>query len=268
MRYKKAFEKCKDKKTTAFIPFVTLGDTNYESSFEIIKTLISCKVDALELGFAFSDPVADGVVIQKAAKRALDNGANTEDNFALLQKIRNYDEDMPIGLLLYANLVVAYGIEEFYKKAYEVGVDSILIADVPLNESEVFEKFAKKYNIEQIFVASSSASDETLEKIAKKSQAYIYTLAQAGVTGVPLNGKIQGKEVITTLKSHTNTPVCLGFGISSTQDIKAAKKIGADGVICGSAIVKIIEKYENDLVKMTEELKTFVGKLVHECKNN
>ncbi len=266
MRYKKAFELSKQNNKIAFIPFVTLGDVDYESSFEIIKTFLSCKVEALELGFAFSDPVADGETIQKAAKRALSAGANTQKNFDLLKKIRDYDKNIPIGLLLYANLVSSYGLEDFYKKSKEVGVDSILIADVPLSEIEVFENLAQKYEISQVLVASSFQKPEALKQIAQKSKAYIYTLAQEGVTGVPVDGKIQNKDLVRQLQNFSDNPICLGFGISTPNDVNAAKKLDINGVICGSAIVKIIEKNQDNLPKMLKELKFFIGSMQEACK--
>ncbi len=255
------FETLKKQEKMAFIPFVTLGDPNYEWSFEIIKTLIASGVSALELGFAFSDPVADGVIIQASHLRALKH-ATMEKNFQLLKKIRDCNHDIPIGLLAYANLIFSYGVDDFYAQVKECGADSVLIADMPLIEKELVLKFAQKHHIKQIFIASPNASDKDLEQTAMHSQGYIYTLARSGVTGISHALENDASAIIKTLKAFSPTPALLGFGISKKEHIKNAKGMGADGVICGSALVKIIEENLNDENAMLEKIKGFVGEMV------
>ncbi|MFA4805703.1 tryptophan synthase subunit alpha [Helicobacter pylori] len=261
MRYQNMFETLKKQEKMAFIPFVTLGDPNYEWSFEIIKTLIDSGVSALELGFAFSDPVADGVTIQASHLRALKH-ASMAKNFQLLKKIRSYNHNIPIGLLAYANLIFSYGVDGFYAQAKECGVDSVLIADMPLIEKELVLKSAQKHQIKQIFIASPNASVKDLEQAAMHSQGYIYTLARSGVTGISHALENDASAIIKTLKAFSPTPALLGFGISKKEHIINAKGMGADGVICGSALVKIIEENLNDENAMLEKIKGFIGEMI------
>ncbi|GAA6852851.1 tryptophan synthase subunit alpha [Helicobacter pylori] len=261
MRYQNMFETLKKQEKMAFIPFVTLGDPNYTLSFEIIKTLISSGVSALELGLAFSDPVADGVTIQASHLRALKH-ASMAKNFQLLRAIRGYNPHIPIGLLAYANLIFSYGVDNFYAQIKECGVDSVLIADMPLIEKELVIKSAQKHQIKQIFIASPNASSKDLEQTAMHSQGYIYTLARSGVTGASRILENDASAIIKTLKAFSSTPALLGFGISKKEHITNAKGMGADGVICGSALVKIIEENLNNENAMLEKIESFVREMV------
>ncbi len=266
-RYSQAFAQLAAKKQGAFIPFVTIGDPDAEQSFAIIKTLIDAGADALELGIPFSDPSADGITIQKAALRALNSGINTDSCLTILEKIRSYAPNIPIGLLLYANLVFARGIDNFYRDVAKVGVDSVLIADLPMRESEPFRNAALKYGVAPIFIAPPNASDTTLTNVAQYGQAYTYVLSRAGVTGVDEENK-QNKQVVTSanatsqllnkLKHYKAPPCVIGFGISTPEQVKAALATGASGAISGSAVVKIIEDNLNEPSKILTELATFV----------
>ncbi|MFC3848136.1 tryptophan synthase subunit alpha [Helicobacter baculiformis] len=253
MRYVKAFEK-----QGVFVPFVTLGDPTYVHSLEIIKTLIDAGASALELGFAFSDPIADGPIIQKSHLRALQNPVSMRENFACLEKVRAYNAQIPIGLLVYANLVHNFGIEEFYYACAHSGIDSVLIADVPLHESAPFVQSAHKHQINPIFIASPNASMPTLERLARLSSAYIYVLARAGVTGTHASLEPQAHALIYNLKQYTQTPCLLGFGISTPEHAQKALQMGAKGVIVGSAVVQIIETHLDDPQMMLEHLSAFV----------
>ena len=269
-RYSQAFAQLTAKKQGAFIPFVTIGDPDAEQSFAIIKTLIDAGADALELGIPFSDPSADGITIQKAALRALNSGINTDSCLTILEKIRSYAPNIPIGLLLYANLVFARGIDNFYRDVAKAGVDSVLIADLPMRESEPFRNAALKYGVAPIFIAPPNASDTTLTNVAQYGQAYTYVLSRAGVTGVDEENK-QNKQVVTSanatsqllnkLKHYKAPPCIIGFGISTPEQVKAALATGASGAISGSAVVKIIEDNLNEPSKILTELATFVKEM-------
>ncbi|WP_163499469.1 tryptophan synthase subunit alpha [Helicobacter suis] len=247
MRYTEIFNK-----RGIFVPFIMSGDPSYALSFEIVKTLIDVGADALELGFAFSDPMADGVVIQASHLRALKAGVDMHSNFNWLSQIRNYDSKIPIGLLVYANLVYHFGIENFYRACFESGVDSVLVADVPLIESQAFLEAAYKYQISPVFIAAPHTKKADLERIATLSHAYIYVLARAGVTGAKQVLGEEAREVICTLKQYSDVPCLLGFGISKPDHLQKALAIGADGVICGSAVVQIIEKHLHSSSMLTE----------------
>lgn len=265
-RYNQAFSALEEKNEGAFIPFVTMGDPDLAQSFEIIKTLIDAGADALELGIPFSDPSADGITIQRAALRALKSGVNTDSCIELLKKVREYAPKMPIGLLLYGNLVFARGINKFYKDMADAGVDSVLIADLPLRESAPFIEAATANGIAPIFIAPPNGSDETLATVANCSQGYTYVLSRAGVTGVDCatissEEKSPAHRLIAALKENKAAPGVIGFGISSPEQVKAALATGAAGVISGSAVVKIIENNLEDNLIMLDELKTFVSKM-------
>lgn len=257
-RYQQKFKSLNEQNQGAFVPFVTIGDPNKELSVNIIKSLIDGGADALELGIAFSDPIADGPVIQAANIRALQNNISTHESFTVIRKIRDYNANIPIGLLLYSNLVLAQGIEKFYQNAKQAGVDSILIADVPLHESKPFRQAAEVAGIEPIFIATPNADDDTLKQCASYGRGYTYLLSRAGVTGTETKAKMPAESMITKLKDFHAAPALLGFGIATPEDVQQAINSGAMGAISGSAVVKIIEKNVNDSAVMLEQLRCFV----------
>jgi len=262
-RYQQSFADLTAKNEKAFIPFVTIGDPNAEQSFIIIKALIDAGADALELGIPFSDPSADGVTIQMAALRALKSGINTDICIDILAKVREYAPNIPIGLLLYGNLVFARGIDNFYRDMANAGVDSVLIADVPIRESLPFREAALKHNVAPIFIAPPNASDDTLREVSSFSRGYTYVLSRAGVTGVDTfeenpQASSPAQGLISTLNEYHSAPPVLGFGISTPQQVKDALIAGASGAISGSAVVKIIENNLKDHNKMLTELMSFV----------
>lgn len=257
-RYQTLFNTLKSKNEGAFVPFVTLGDPNLSTSLEIIKTLIDAGADALELGLPFSDPIADGPVIQQANIRALSAGTTTNDCFELLSQVRDYAPTIPIGLLLYSNLVMARGIDGFYATAKQAGVDSVLIADVPIRESRPFREKAAAHGIDAIFIAAPNTPDETLAKIGEYCQGYTYLLSRAGVTGTDTVAEMPTDSLIDKLQQYQTAPTLLGFGISSPAHIKQALASGAKGAISGSAIVKIIENNLDDHNTMHWQLSEFV----------
>jgi tryptophan synthase alpha chain len=266
-RYQQSFLELKQKNEKAFIPFVIIGDPNAEQSLKVIKALIDAGADALELGIPFSDPSADGITIQMAALRALKSGMNTDICIDILAQVREYAPNIPIGLLLYGNLVFARGIDNFYHDMAEVGVDSVLIADLPIRESLPFREAALKHNVAPIFIAPPNASDKTLREVSSYSRGYTYVLSRAGVTGVDVKidnsqSTIQEESpaqgLISILNEYHAAPPVLGFGISSPVQIKDALAAGASGAISGSAVVKIIEDNLSDNKKMLSELTSFV----------
>lgn len=272
-RYQQVFVDLAAKNEKAFIPFVIIGDPNAEQSLQVIKTLIDAGADALELGIPFSDPSADGVTIQMAALRALKSGINTDICIDILAKVREYAPNIPIGLLLYGNLVFARGIDNFYCDMAKVGVDSVLIADLPIRESLPFRDAALKYNVAPIFIAPPNASDKTLREVASYSLGYTYVLSRAGVTGIDVDVDVENdvldesaenspaKKLISHLNTYHAAPPVLGFGISAPQQVKDALAAGASGAISGSAVVKIIENNLSNNEKMLTELMDFVTKM-------
>lgn len=257
-RYQQTFAQLKEKKQGAFIPFVTIGDPNAEQSLAIIKALIDAGADALELGIPFSDPSADGITIQKAAIRAINAGVNTDTCIDILAQVREYAPQIPIGLLLYGNLVFARGIDNFYRDMASAGVDSVLIADLPIRESEPFRVAAIANGIAPIFIAPPNAKEQTLRDVASFSQGYTYVLSRAGVTGAETQAEMPGNNLIETLAQYNAAPCVLGFGISQPAQVKEALSAGASGAISGSAVVKIIEQHLNQPEEMLTALTSFV----------
>ncbi|HCR3976855.1 tryptophan synthase subunit alpha [Citrobacter koseri] len=257
-RYENLFAQLKDRKEGAFVPFVTMGDPSVEQSLNIIDTLIEAGADALELGIPFSDPLADGPTIQEATLRAFAAGVTPTQCFEMLALIRQKHPTIPIGLLMYANLVFSKGIDEFYAQCEKVGVDSVLVADVPVEESAPFRQAALRYNVAPIFICPPNADDDLLRQIASYGRGYTYLLSRAGVTGAENRAALPLHHLVEKLKEYNAAPPLQGFGISSPEQVTGAIEAGAAGAISGSAIVKLIEKNVANPGQMLTELKAFV----------
>ncbi|MUJ37817.1 tryptophan synthase subunit alpha [Aliivibrio fischeri] len=260
-RYQALFAQLEKKNQGAFVPFVTIGDPNPELSYNIMETLIESGADALELGIPFSDPLADGPTIQGANIRALDSKTTPAICFELIAKIRSKYPDTPIGLLVYANLVFANGIDDFYTKCQQAGVDSVLIADVPTNESQEFRESAIEHGIHPIFIAPPSASPETLETVAKLGGGYTYLLSRAGVTGAETKAGMPVAQLLERLNQYDAPPAILGFGISEPAQVEEAVKAGAAGAISGSATVKLIEQHQANPEALLKALADFTSSM-------
>ncbi|MRX27087.1 tryptophan synthase subunit alpha [Kangiella sp. HZ709] len=270
MRYQKMFETKKANNALAYIPFVLLGDPTFDHSFQIIEKLIESGADALELGFAFSDPVADGPVIQEASLRPLDNGFSLKDGFILIQKVRMQYPDIPIGILTYANLVFAQGISHYYAMAKEAGVDSVLVADCPVQEASLFAEQAAAHNIDTVFIAPPDATDETLAQVAKHSQGYTYVLSRKGITGTEVSANQAKTDFLEKLRTFNSAPLVQGFGISTAEHVYQAAEAGVDGVITGSALVKIINQYYNEPHIMLDAIAKYaktIATAAHQARN-
>ncbi|WP_293797170.1 tryptophan synthase subunit alpha [uncultured Pantoea sp.] len=260
-RYNQLFQRLSAQKEGAFVPFVTLGDPSPELSMKIIDTLVEGGADALELGIPFSDPLADGPTIQGATLRAFASGTTVEQCFEILATVRQKYPDLPIGLLMYANLVFSKGIDNFYAQCEAVGVDSVLVADVPLEESAPFRQAAMRHNVAPIFICPPNADDELLREIAAHGRGYTYLLSRAGVTGSENRASLPLNHLIEKLREFNAAPPLQGFGISEPGQVKEAIAAGAAGAISGSAIVKIIERNQNEPATLLSELKAFVSSL-------
>ena len=260
-RYDQLFSQLKANSEGAFVPFVTIGDPNLELSEKIIRCLIENGADALELGLPFSDPVADGPVIQAANIRALSQPLKIQQCFDLIARIRADYPDLPIGLLVYCNLVVSNGTDQFYQRAKTAGVDSVLIADVPLREGKRFSEAAKTQGIAPIFIAPPDASENTLKQVAEASEGYIYLLSRAGVTGANDTLNAPAEALLSTLRNAGGAPALLGFGIAQPEHVRQAIAAGAAGAISGSAVVKIIENNLEQPKELLEQLGAFIANM-------
>ncbi|EPL6452939.1 MULTISPECIES: tryptophan synthase subunit alpha [Providencia] len=260
-RYNQLFERLNNLNQGAFVPFVTLGDPDAELSLKIVDALIEGGADALEIGIPFSDPLADGPTIQNANLRAFKSEITPTICFELLSRIREKHPTMPIGLLVYANLVFSNGIENFYIRCQKAGVDSVLVADVPMSESKPFREAALAHDIAPIFICPPNGDDALLQQIGEHSRGYTYLLSRAGVTGTEQRAQMPLTHLVDKLKQYQAAPALQGFGISEPAQVTEAIENGAAGAISGSAVVKIIE---NNLEKpdvMLKKLTEFVIKM-------
>lgn len=227
----------------AFIAFLTAGDPSIEKTEEFILEMVKAGADLIEIGIPFSDPIAEGSVIQSANVRALNAGTTTDKVFELVKSVRK-KTDVPLVFLTYLNPVFKYGYEKFFKICNETGIDGIIIPDMPYNEKSECADIAEKYGVDIISMIAPT-SDQRIKEIASQAKGFVYVVSSMGVTGVRSEITTDLSSILKSIKSATSTPTAIGFGISTPEQAKEMAKI-ADGVIVGSAIVKIIEKYGND----------------------
>jgi tryptophan synthase alpha chain len=238
-RYAAMFERLHKAGEGAFIPFAMLGDPGPVLSLRLVRALAQSGADALELGLPFSDPVADGPVIQGAATRALTAGVRRADCWGIVHAVRNEFPNLPIGLLVYANLVCHRKPAEFYGEAAEAGVDSVLVADLPVLESALVAGAARAAGIAPVFIAPPNADQARLEAIAAAGEAYTYVTSREGVTGTDEHLNRSQSGLIARLKELGAPPPVLGFGIATPAHVRAALAMGAAGAISGSAVVRL-----------------------------
>ncbi|MES2326291.1 MAG: tryptophan synthase subunit alpha [Pseudomonadota bacterium] len=241
----------------AFGAFLMLGDPDLQTCARLLDDLVEGGADMIEVGIPFSDPVADGPVIQAAAQRALSAGVRVGDCLDLLAGFRSRHPDVPVGILTYANIVVARG--GFMREAADAGADSLLIADVPALEAERFTGEMEQAGIEPVLIAAGNTPDATLQRVASLSKAYTYCVSRAGITGTHAGGRFDAG-LIDRVKAAGAPPPVFGFGISKPEHVRAALAAGAKGVICGSAIV--------DLVSRREPVESFVQSLKAVTRND
>jgi tryptophan synthase alpha chain len=223
----------------AFGAFLMLGDPDLQSSARLLDELVEGGADMIEVGIPFSDPVADGPVIQAAAQRALATGIRVSDCLELLAGFRSRRPTVPVGILTYANIVAAR--MGFMRYSAEAGADSLLIADVPSIEAKRFTREMEQVGLEPVLIAAANTPEPALQRIAKLSKAYTYCVSRAGITGTHAGGEFDAK-LIARLEAQGAPPPVFGFGISKPEHVRAALDAGARGVICGSAIVDLARR--------------------------
>ena len=253
--YKEAFGKLD---RAALIPFFVIGDPDYDTSLDLVKAALDAGGDVLELGIAFSDPIADGPTIQAADIRALKSGMTVPGALKFIRQVTDY-KDVPIGLLVYYNLVYQYGVEKFFADFKAAGGSSVLIADLSIDDCDEIVGPAEAAGLETVFMVTPNSSDERIELIASKTTGFIYTVSTLGVTGARSELSDMVRPLIAGLKSMTEVPVCVGFGISTPEHARDVAAAGADGVIIGSRIVKMIEANLGDTEKMKSQIAEFIG---------
>ncbi|ADV33821.1 tryptophan synthase, alpha subunit [Candidatus Blochmanniella vafra str. BVAF] len=265
-RYQKLFTNLHQQKLGAFVPFITVGDPDPDSFINIIDTLIEAGADALELGIPFSDPLSDGPAIQKSMERAFKSGINFFLCLKLINDIRSKYPHLPIGLLIYANLIMKHGIKNFYCNCSKLNIDSVLIPDLPIEESSLFYKTAMYYKIAHIFICPPNANFNLIKQITNQGQGYIYLLSRPGITGI--NNDEFNITVLNMLIQHIKQqkrvlPILQGFGIHTPDQAHQSLLSGTSGVIIGSAIANIIEDNlsSNPIILLTQ-----LKKLTHLIK--
>lgn len=257
-RLGRRFQELKEKGQKAFIAYLMGGDPDLNTTRLLVKEMEARGVDIVELGIPFSDPIADGVTIQKASQRALKQGVTTAAILDLVQEVRR-DSEMPIVFLSYANPLLAYGLEKFAHYAQTAGLDGIIVPDLPPEEAGPFRTHLEAAGIDTIFLLAPTSSQERIELVASEASGFIYYVSLKGVTGARASLEADIGEKIKKIKSCTLTPVAVGFGISRPEQA-AQVASWADGVIVGSAIVDVMEANQGKST-MVEEVGKFVEKM-------
>ena len=255
--YKQVFSELKEQNRTALIPFFVIGDPDFETSLAVVKTAIDAGADILELGIAFSDPIADGPTIQKADIRALKGGMNVAKALEFVRQVKEY-RDIPIGLLMYYNLIYQYGTRKFFGDFHRAGVNSVLVADLSIDDADEIVSPAVEAGLDTVFMVTPNTRPERMKRIVSRTTGFVYTVSVLGVTGSRerLSDTVAG--LVGSLKSLTGVPVCVGFGISSPDHAATVARAGADGVIIGSKVVGLIESNLGDRDGMLAQISAFL----------
>ncbi len=264
-RIQDRFAELRDMNRGGFISFIVAGDPSPARTINIARTIIDAGADILELGVPFSDPIADGPTIQQANERALKACTNPDKIFDIVHEIRGFS-DIPLVFLTYYNIVQKRGMEKFYKDSADAGVDGILIADMPIEESTQALKTARTYDIDQIFLVAPTTSDTRLGHILEHASGFIYLVSLLGVTGAREKISTTTLELVKRVRPRTNLPIAVGFGISTPEHVKAVIDAGADAAIVGSAIVNIIQENLDDENGMMEKIHEYVSRMKQGAK--
>lgn len=261
-RIDQKFTQLKEAKRKAFISFVTAGDPNLEVTHDLVLAFEKSGVDIIEIGVPFSDPLADGPTIQASSFRSLQQGTTLVKVLQCVKKLRQQTE-IPIALMMYYNPIFHYGEEKFVKDAVDCGVDGVIVPDLPPEEAVHLIKFARKVDLATIFFISPTTTKERMKIIAKASTGFIYYVSIAGITGARHHVAQSYVEQIKQAKEFTEKPICVGFGVSTPQQVKDISKV-ADGVIVGSAIVNEIVKNTGNK-NLVKNVARFVSILSKPC---
>ena len=259
IRVKNKFTELKQKKQKAFGVFLTAGYPSLEYSKDIFKKILDAKVDFIEIGLPFSDPMADGPLIQHSSQIAIEQNTSVEECFKLVKEIRKINNEIPIILMGYYNPIHYYGNLKFIKKAVLSGIDGLIIVDLPMEEDEEFYNLSYKNNLPLIRLVTPTTDEERLKKILKNAHGFVYYVSVTGITGTKSASVNDVKNKIKVIKKITNLPVIAGFGIKNSVDAKKMSSI-SDGIVIGSSLVNKIEevyKKKNGLNEIFNFLKSF-----------
>ena len=257
-RIAEKFELMKGEGRKGFIPFVTAGDPDLETSLAIVRKLAEVGADIIELGVPFSDPMADGPTIQRSSQRAVANGVNLSDVFALARRVRAKTET-PLVLFSYLNPLLRYGFEKLARDASDAGIDGLLITDAVDDEAAEFSKVLQDVGLDLISLIAPTTTDERLEKIARSSSGFLYAVSRAGVTGARNEVSMDAEKLVSRARNFTDLPIAVGFGISTREQIADVWRF-ADAAVVGSAIVSEIER--SAAANAVSVVEAFVGGLI------
>ena len=241
----------------AFIPFITCGDPDLETTAAVVRAAAANGADLIELGIPFSDPTAEGPVIQGANLRALQGGVTTDRVFGLVRELRR-DVTVPMVFMTYANVVFSYGAEKFISLCAETGIDGLILPDLPFEEKEEFQPICRQFGVDLISLIAPT-SENRIAMIAKEAEGFIYLVSSLGVTGVRSEIKTDLASIVKVIRENTAIPCAIGFGISTPEQARRMASL-SDGAIVGSAIVRLLEKHGKDAPR-------YVGEYVREMKN-
>lgn len=241
----------------AFIAFITCGDPDLETTAAAVRAAVENGADLIELGIPFSDPTAEGPVIQGANLRALSGGITTDKVFDFVREIRR-DVSVPMVFMTYANVVFSYGSERFISTCKEIGIDGLILPDIPFEEKDEFQPICKKYGVDLISLIAPT-SQNRIAMIAKEAEGFLYIVSSLGVTGTRSEIETDLGEMVNLVRENANIPCAIGFGISTPEQAKQMADI-ADGAIVGSAIVKLLEKHGKDAPR-------YIGEYVKSMKD-
>ncbi|XP_073145600.1 tryptophan synthase alpha chain-like [Henckelia pumila] len=233
------FSRLKERGKVALIPYITAGDPDLSTTAEALKVLDSCGSDIIELGMPYSDPLADGPVIQAAATRSLARGTNFEKIIAMLKEVVP-QLSCPIALFSYYNPILKRGVDKFMTTLQDTGIHGLVVPDVPLEETEILRKETAKKNIELVLLTTPTTPTGRMKAIVEASEGFVYLVSTVGVTGARASVSSKVESLLKEIKKETSKPVAVGFGISKPEQVKQVAGWGADGVIVGSAMVKLL----------------------------
>ncbi len=246
----------------AFIPFITCGDPDLKTTAEVVRACAENGADLIELGIPFSDPTAEGPVIQGANLRALTGGVTTDQIFALVRDLRR-DVTVPMVFMTYANVVFSYGAERFISACREIGIDGLILPDLPYEEKEEFLPVCRRYGVDLISLIAPT-SQNRIAMIAKEAEGFIYVVSSLGVTGTRSEIKTDLASIVEVIRANANVPCAIGFGISTPEQAKKMAGI-ADGAIVGSAIIKLLERYGTEAAEHVGDYVRSMKDAVRSC---
>lgn len=259
-RIKQTFANLKKSGKNAFVSFITAGDPNYETSLEILKNLPNQGVDIIELGIPFLDPAGDGPIIEIASKRSIDSGMNLKKLLIMIEEFRKTNSLTPIILMGYYNSILYYGLEKFSQDAKKAGADGVLIVDLPPEEDEELRQFTNKNELDLIKLITPTSDENRIKKIVENASGFVYMVSILGITGTKSADAKENKLFIQKIKKITELPVVIGFGIKDEASANEISKIGAEGVVIGSSLVKVIADGINEKTSTKEIIKKILEK--------